>query len=240
MSVQTTLTPGSAIHAPNEAAEIPESTRDRVLYFAEQVLRQEEKTSVQNTLKGPSVVKRAKERFEEARGISDITFFKFLAEAAKEPTSKINVSDRRKGYYLAEVVVEGPSQEIEPEAEGDTEHHSSINHQEPLRQSCPMHTRMCTSESRMGMKTQKIVEKLEELGKKYGCGSPTDEYIVESRVQLDCKLADGTIRDITVVLREEYVSVFCRPNPPQWFEGNSRVEDALKEVERLLQNPNKP
>lgn len=236
MSVEIMSAPESAIDAPEGAGEIPESTRDRVLYFAEQVLRQEEKTSDQNTLKGPLVIKRAKESFEEAKEISDITFFKFLAEAAKDPTSKINTCGRRKGYYLAEVVDQRPSQEIAPEA--DTEQSSSMNHQKPLRQSCPMHSHMSTSESHMGMTTQKIVQKLQELGKKYGCGSPTDEYIIESRFQFNCKMADGTLRDITVVVREEDVSVFCRPNPPQWFEGNSRVEDALKEVERLLRNSN--
>jgi hypothetical protein len=51
-------------------------------------------------------------------------------------------------------------------------------------------------------------------------------------------MTDGTIRDITVVVREEDVSVSCHPNPTEWFEENNRVEDALKEVERLLENSN--
>jgi hypothetical protein len=51
-------------------------------------------------------------------------------------------------------------------------------------------------------------------------------------------MADGTTRDIVVVVREEDISVFCRPNLPQWYEGNNQVGDALKEVERLLESPN--
>ena len=93
------------------------------------------------------------------------------------------------------------------------------------------------AEKNIDVKTSKIVQKLQELGKKYACDCPSD-YAIQSHHQFKCKMSDGTIRDIVVVVREEDISVFCRPNLPQWFEGNSRVEDALKEVEKLLESPN--
>lgn len=89
----------------------------------------------------------------------------------------------------------------------------------------------------MDVKTKEIVQKLEGLGQRYGCGSPP-EYIIESHYQFRCKIADGTIMDIIVVVREGDISVFYRPNRPEWFEGNDQVEDALKEIERLLTSPN--
>ena len=95
------------------------------------------------------------------------------------------------------------------------------------------------SEMTLDVKMKKIVQTLEALGKKYGCGSPA-EYSIQSHHQFSCKTPEGTTRDIAVVVCEEDVSVCCCPNQPQWFEGNSRVEDSLKEVERYLQNPNQP
>jgi len=89
----------------------------------------------------------------------------------------------------------------------------------------------------MDVKTKKIVQKLQALGEKYGDGSPSN-YRIESHHQFSCKLADGTTREITIVVREEDISIFFRPNPPQWFEGNVKVDDVLKEIERLLKNPN--
>jgi hypothetical protein len=93
------------------------------------------------------------------------------------------------------------------------------------------------NEMNLEAKTKKIVQKLQALGKKYGYGSPPD-YTIQSHHQLSCKTPDGTTREITVVVREEDISIFLRPNPPEWFEGDSRVEDALKELERLLESPN--
>jgi hypothetical protein len=89
----------------------------------------------------------------------------------------------------------------------------------------------------MDVITKKIVQKLQVLGKKYGCGF-TPGYRIESHHRFSCKFADGTTKEIIVVLREEDVSVFSRPNPPQWFEGSFNVEDVLKEIERLLQSSN--
>jgi hypothetical protein len=92
-------------------------------------------------------------------------------------------------------------------------------------------------EMSIDVKTKEIVQKLQQLGEKYGRGSPP-EYTIQSHYQFGCKIADGTTKDIVVVVREQDISVFCRPNPPKWFEGNNPVDDALKEVERLLQHSN--
>jgi hypothetical protein len=93
------------------------------------------------------------------------------------------------------------------------------------------------TEDNMDMKTKRIVQKLLLLGKQYG-SSANGNNTIESHHQFSCRMADGTTRDIVVVLREQDISVFCRPNPPQRFEGNHQVDDALKEVERLLKNSN--
>ena len=93
------------------------------------------------------------------------------------------------------------------------------------------------NEMNLEVKTKKIVQKLQALGKKYGNGSPPD-YTIQSHHQLSYKTSDGTTREITVVVREEDISIFLRPNLPEWFEGDSRVEDALKELEKLLEKPN--
>ena len=92
-------------------------------------------------------------------------------------------------------------------------------------------------EMNLDVKTKKIVQKLQALGEKYGKGSPP-EYTIQSHHQLSCKTSDGMTREITVVVREEDISIFFRPNPPQWFEGNHQVEDVLRELERLLESPN--
>ena len=89
----------------------------------------------------------------------------------------------------------------------------------------------------MDVKTRKIVQKLLELGKKYGNGSPSN-YRIESHHRLSCTLADGTNREITVVIREEDISIFFRPNPPQWYEGDVKLDDVLKEIERSFDSPN--
>ena len=103
--------------------------------------------------------------------------------------------------------------------------------------SCRVKTDMKESEMNFDVKTKKILQKLLLLGKKYECGSPANNTI-ESHHQFSFKMADGTTREIVVVLREEDIGVFCRPNPPQWFEGNHQVEDALKEIQGLLESPN--
>ena len=86
------------------------------------------------------------------------------------------------------------------------------------------------------VKTKKILEKLQVLGRKNGCGSPP-EYTIQSHHQFICKTPDGTTREITIVVREEDIGIFLRGSSPQWFEGNIKIEDALSEIERLLENP---
>jgi len=237
MSVETMLVTESVQGEPDQAVELPERTYDRVLYFAEQVLRQEEVTSDQATMKGSSVIETARERFDEAKIIPEKTFSRYLSEAARDPASKINTRGRGKGYYLAEVVDEIPSQEILPEEQGDTEQEARRNQGGKLQRSCLMEMDMRGSEMNLDMKTKKVVQGLQELGRKYGCGSPP-EYTIEAHYQFSCKIADGTNMDIIVVIREGDISVFYRPNPPEWFDGNNQIEDALKEVERLLKSPN--
>ena len=112
--------------------ELPESIYDRVVYFAEQVLRDEGKTNDRNTMNGPLVIEKAKDRFEEAKKIAESTFSGYLSQAAKDPNSKINTRGRWKGYYLAKIVDNTPSQEIPPEEQGDTEQASSKNQKEKL------------------------------------------------------------------------------------------------------------
>lgn len=119
----------------------------------------------------------------------------------------------------------------------DTEQGASRNLKEKSQPTCSMETPMDTTKTNTLVKTEKILKELQKLGMKYGCGSDP-EYTIESHYQFICKMADRTIKDITVVVREKDVSVFCRPNLPGWFEGNNQADDALKEVERLLHNPN--
>lgn len=89
----------------------------------------------------------------------------------------------------------------------------------------------------MDEKAKKILEKLQGLGREYGGGNPP-EYTIEAHYQFRCKKADGTDMDIVIVIREGDISVFFRPNPPEWFEGNHQIEDALQKIDRLFQNPN--
>jgi hypothetical protein len=222
---------------PDATVELPEGTYHRVLYFAEQVLRREDITGDQNAMKGSAIIQKAKEEFEEAKNISDKTFSQYLSEAAKDPTSKINTRGKRKGYYLAEIIDEVPSEEIVSQEETDTKQGASSNKKENSQRSRLMDKDMKGSEENLDAKTIKILRKLQALGKKYGCGDPP-EYTIQSHHQFRCKFADGTTREITVVVREEDISIFFRPNPPQWFEGNVKIEDVLNEVERLLESPN--
>ena len=119
-----------------------------------------------------------------------------------------------------------------PQRKGTEEHPKGKS-----RRSCRGETDMKENKMNFDVKTKKIVQQLQWFGKKYGCGSPAKNTI-ESHHQFRCTMADGTTRDIVIVIREEDTSVFCRPNPPQWFEGNHQVEDALKEIKRLLESPN--
>ncbi len=46
-------------------------------------------------MKGPLVIKRAQEKFDEAKNIPENTFLRYLSEAAKDPTSKIKARGKR-------------------------------------------------------------------------------------------------------------------------------------------------
>ena len=120
---------------------------------------------------------------------------------------------------------------------GASEQGSSRTPEEKSQRSYSREMPVDKTENDMDVKTKRIVQKLLLLGKQYGRGSNTNNTI-ESHHRFSCRTVDGATRDIVVVLREQDISVFCRPNPPQRFEGNHQVDDALKEVERLLKNSN--
>ena len=222
---------------PEGAAKLPGRTYDRVLYFAEQVLRQEGKTNRRNTLKGSSVIHIAKKKFGEAKKISDDTFYQHLLEAARNPKSKIKACGRPKGYYLAETVDKVPSSKKLAKNEANPKKGSNTPPKKKQQRSCSTQVHTDKSEMDMDMRTAKIVQKLQGLGKKYGRGSPPD-FTIESHHRFNCHMTDGTTREITIVVRDEDISIFFRPNPPQWFEGNVKIEDVLHEIEKLLDRPN--
>jgi len=83
-------------------------------------------------MRGALVIEKAKKKFPEAKAIQESTFSQYLSESARDPKSKINTRGRWKGYYLAEVVDEIPSQEMSPEEEADTEQGPSRTQKEKL------------------------------------------------------------------------------------------------------------
>lgn len=117
---------------PIAKEELPESIYDRVVYFAEQVLRDEGKTNDRNTMIGPLIIEKARERSEEAKKIPEHTFAGYLSQAAKDPDCRINTRGKLKGYYLAKVTDAIPYQEMPTEKEADTEQAWSENQKEKL------------------------------------------------------------------------------------------------------------